>query len=80
MFVCKLRWRDLTDGHLYQAGDPFPFDGREVPADRIDSLVSGKNRAGIAFISPVKEKVKEILTETPEAPKKAVRSRKKGNQ
>ena len=33
-YISARTWRDLTDKHLYREGDPFPFDGREVPAAR----------------------------------------------
>ena len=37
-FISVATWRDLTDGHLYHEGDRFPFDGREVPADRTEAF------------------------------------------
>ena len=46
--VCT--WRDLSDQHLYHKGDLFPFDGREVPEDRLNALMSGQNMAGLALI------------------------------
>ena len=36
-------FRDLQDGHLYRAGEPFPYDGREIPANRISELSGAKN-------------------------------------
>lgn len=79
-YISTREWRDLTDGHLYRDGEPFPYDGRAIPPERIDSLMSGKNLAGIALIRPVEETVKENITEAVEAPKKAVRSRKKADK
>lgn len=69
-----VKWRDLTDGHLYNAGDPFPYDGREIPKERIEELSGKRNMAGFALI--------EIEPEEAQAPeekpvKKATRSRKK---
>lgn len=52
-FICTRDWRDLTDRHLYHAGDPFPCDGREVPADRLQELESGRNRAGLQMIQGI---------------------------
>ena len=56
MYRSTCEWRDMTDKHLYKPGESFPFDGREIPADRIESLKSGKNRAGVAVIREVKER------------------------
>lgn len=69
------RFRDLTDGHLYEAGDPFPHDGRDLPADRLSALASGKNGAGRALIAPEDEP--EAIEKTQEEPKKPARSRRK---
>ena len=52
-YICTRDWRDLTDRHLYHAGDPFPCDGREVPADRLQELESGRNRAGLQMIQGI---------------------------
>ena len=49
-FVSATTWRDLTDGHLYHEGEPFPFDGREVAEDRLAALETGRNRAGFRLI------------------------------
>lgn len=48
--VSACTWRDLSDQHLYHKGDLFPFDGREVPEDRLNALMSGQNMAGLALI------------------------------
>lgn len=80
MYKSLILWRDLTDKHLYQPGDTFPFDGRAVPAKRIAELMSNSNGAGIAVISPSEEKEGEIPTKATEAPKKPTRGRKKGAQ
>ena len=76
-YVSIARWRDIEDNHLYNEGDEFPHDGRELSPQRVDSLVSGKNKAGIALIRPVEEKVIETITETPEVAKRPVRRSKK---
>ena len=54
-YICTRDWRDLTDKHLYHAGEPFPCDGREVPAERLRDLESGSNRAGLQMIQGIAE-------------------------
>lgn len=49
-FVSACTWRDLSDRHLYHKGDLFPFDGREVPEERLTALMSVQNMAGLALI------------------------------
>ena len=77
MYQSLTKWRDLTDDHLYQQGDSFPYDGREIPAERINALMSGKNRAGIALITAVEPTDGQSVKEKGETPRKANRSRKK---
>ena len=54
-------WIDSEDGHLYGVGEPFPFDGREIPEERKRELCSSLNKAGFPLVSdedeqePVKE-------------------------
>ena len=69
-------WRDLTDRHLYHEGEPFPFDGRDVPDERISELESGRNRAGLRLIraEEVQDEPEEVRKE--EAPEKAPVARK----
>ena len=45
MYKVIERFRDLTDGHLYEIGDAFPHDGRKVNVDRLTALETGKNQA-----------------------------------
>lgn len=52
-YVCTRAWRDLSDNHLYAKGDAYPFDGRAVPAKRLQELEQGKNRAGLKLIQQV---------------------------
>ena len=70
-YVSTQVWQDLTDMHLYREGEPFPFDGREITKERLDSLESGRNRAGLRLIraEEVQDEPEEIRKE--EAPKKA---------
>lgn len=76
-FFSLMEWRDNTDGHLYREGEPFPFDGREIPEERLDSLESGHNRAGLRLIraEEVQDEPKEEAPKE-EAPEKAPASRK----
>jgi len=78
-YICTRDWRDLTDRHLYHAGDPFPCDGREVPADRLQELESGRNRAGLQMIqSIVTEDAPKA--EPQEKPKAVRKPRKKATE
>lgn len=46
---------DLQDNrHLYRAGDKYPRKGR-VKKERIEELMSSKNKAGIPLIKEVEE-------------------------
>ena len=75
-YISTVTWRDNTDGHLYREGEPFPFDGREVPVDRIEALENGRNRAGLRLIREDKASDEQPEAKKPEAPKKAIKSRK----
>ena len=73
MYKAIVRWRDLSDGHLYEPGDPFPFDGRVIPAKRLNSLQSNENAVRRALIV----KVEAEPVEEPKVAKKPTRGRKK---
>ena len=75
-YISATQWRDLTDRHLYAEGDEFPFDGRDVPAERLDELAGSGNRAGFPLIRAVdvQDEPEEVRKE--EAPKKAHEGRK----
>ena len=75
-FFSTVEWRDNTDGHLYREGEPFPFDGREIPKERLDSLESGHNRAGLRLIRAVEVQNEEPEVRKKEAPEKASEGRK----
>ena len=79
-FISCRCWRDLTDHHLYREGDPFPFDGRDVSADRLKALENGRNLAGLPVIRAVEspdEEAEAAKAEEPEEAKKpAKRTRK----
>lgn len=72
MFRVINTFRDLEDGHLYHPGDPFPHDGREIKEDRINSLLSGQNRANLRLIEPDDK----LIGETPKAPHIAKKRRR----
>jgi hypothetical protein len=74
MYRARITFRDLQDGHLYQSGDPFPHDGREIKPERIESLLNGQNAANMALI----EEVDIYTTEDDKAVKKPVKRRKTG--
>lgn len=51
---------DLKDGHhQYNIGDAFPFDGKEVSAQRIEELSTAKNRQGVPLIEKVATRKKK---------------------
>jgi len=73
--MCKaiIAFRDIEDGHIYQPGDVFPHDGREISPERLNSLLSGKNRLS----KPVIEQDNINIPEEPETVQKPVKRRKK---
>ena len=75
-YISLAAWRDLTDGHLYREGEPFPFDGREVSGARLDELMNGRNRAGLRLIGAVESVSEPEEARKEEAPKKASGGRK----
>lgn len=44
MYIVKEKFRDLTDNHIYEKYDKFPFDDRKVSEKRIKELTSKKNK------------------------------------
>lgn len=75
-------WRDLTDGHLYQAGETFPRKGVKVSLDRLSALESGNNMAGFPLIERVgepeeKPEVAEEAEKPEEEPEAAERPAKR---
>ena len=75
-YVSAQVWQDLTDMHLYAEGEPFPFDGREIPKERLEALESGRNRAGLRLIRAVEVQDEPEETRKEEAPEKAPEGRK----
>lgn len=76
-YISIARWRDLEDGHLYKAGDPFPHDGRDISFNRLEELTGVRNKAGFAVIQAFKSRAEENTVHEAEEPKKTIRSRKK---
>ena len=74
MYRAVERFRDLTDGHLYVAGEQFPHDGRDVPEERIEALQTGRNQAGKRLI----ERVDINIPPETKPRRKAVKTQKKG--
>ena len=75
-YISLREWRDNTDGHLYLEGEPFPFDGREIPEERLEALESGRNRAGLRLIRAEEVQDEPVEVRKEEAPKKAPEGRK----
>lgn len=75
-YVSAQVWQDLTDMHLYAEGEPFPFDGREIPKERLEALESGRNRAGLRLIRAVEVQDEPEEARKEEEPKKASGGRK----
>lgn len=75
-YFSLMEWRDNSDGHLYREGEPFPFDGREIPKERLEALESGRNRAGLRLIRAVEVQDEPEEARKEDAPKKAAAGRK----
>lgn len=75
-YISLTVWRDLTDRHLYAEGDPFPHDGRAIPPDRLNALITGHNQAGMALIRAVELADGETPAGKPETPEKPKTARK----
>ena len=75
-FISAATWRDLTDGHLYREGEPFPFDGREIAPGRIAELSDAHNRAGLALIRAAEIQGGPEEVPKAKAPEKAPEGRK----
>lgn len=73
MYISLRQWRDLSDGHLYVAGDAFPHDGREISPARLAELTSTANKARERLIEAVPAKGED----SPIREQKPARGRKK---
>lgn len=55
MYKVVCRFADMQDGnHIYEVGDIFPWDGKDVADDRIEELASKNNKIGVPLIKAVK--------------------------
>lgn len=80
MYISLRQWRDLTDGHLYAPGDPFPHDGRAIAPARIAELISDANKAHLVLIEAVFANDKESKAETSGQPQDAPKPAKRGRK
>lgn len=48
------RFKD-KDGHIYDVGDVYPYEGVKVTKKRIAELAEGKNKYGKVYIEEVEE-------------------------
>jgi len=80
MYISLRQWRDLTDGHLYAPGDPFPHDGRAIAPARIAELESSANKAKMTLIERVSENVEELTAEADKTPQTAPQAKKRGRK
>lgn len=76
LYKVLLQFRDLTDGHLYNAGDKFPHDGRVITPARIEELSTGQNKAKKALIEAVEEIAGEIAAPAKKTQQRAARKPK----
>ena len=54
MYRVIVGFTDLKDeGHQYQIGDPFPFDGKKISRERIKELTTDKNLIGKPLIERI---------------------------
>lgn len=77
VYISTCIWRDLTDRHLYGKGDPFPYDGRQISEDRLQSLSGTQNKAGFAVIEAVETQTEETPAEEPKPAKRGRRTANK---
>lgn len=75
-YISAGAWRDLTDGHLYHEGEPFPFDGREISPERLEELGNARNRAGLVLIRAIEVQDEPEEARKEEKPEKASEGRK----
>ena len=77
MYISLRQWRDLSDGHLYAAGDAFPHDGREISPARLAELTSTANKARERLIEAVPAKGEDSPIQEEKTAQKPARGRKK---
>lgn len=77
MYKALRQWRDLEDSHIYNAGDAYPHDGREIDPARLAALSTGANKAHMRLIEAVQAKGEEAPAQAPETPQEP---RKRGRK
>ena len=59
MYKVIRKFFDLQDNdHMYSEGDIFPRDNIEVSQERIEELLSNRNKMGVFLIEEIEEKPK----------------------
>lgn len=54
MFEVIKAFRDSkNNGHLYEVGDTYPIPGHKPTKARVEELVKGKNKFGVAFLKEI---------------------------
>ena len=74
MYRALMKFRDLEDGHVYEAGERFPYDGRPIKEERIEALKQRQKWFKTAAIEEVEENIKAAAKPR----RKAVKTQKKG--
>lgn len=59
MYKVIRKFFDLQDNdHMYSEGDIFPHNNIEVGQERIEELLSDRNKMGVSLIEEIEEKPK----------------------
>lgn len=70
--VSVTNWVDFEDEHYYREGESYPFDGREIPEERIAELSGSENKAGFPLIKAVEAPSNKKPKKAEETPEKGV--------
>lgn len=77
MYTVLHTFYDLKDcEHLYNAGESYPRDGYTPTDERVEELLTERNRMGKPMIQAVSEKGGEIPAQQKKPVRKATKSRK----
>ena len=78
MYKVVVRFMDLQDdNYVYNVGDTFPREGKEVSLARLTELSTTENKRGVVLIEESKEKVLVEESETKEKPKATAKGGRK---
>lgn len=77
-YKANCQFRDLTDRHLYNAGDIFPHDGREINPARIEELSTDNNKAHAALITAFPDPAVETPTTKKKPRRRAAKTPRNG--